>query len=280
MAKTISVVNMKGGVGKSTLAVQLSYTYALEREKVKVLLCDLDPQFNSSQHMLGAAKYKSEIIDNNGPTMWNIFEQYAHVPGLSAPKPIDTNSVIYNIMKFEDGSLVDLIPSRLDLAFSMRNPSQKEELLSRALKKVESDYSLIFIDCPPTESVFTTAAYFASDYLLVPVKPEYLSSIGLPLLANSLAEFSNQYQRKAPEVAGVIFNFTTEYSPEEITAKKEVREVAREYKWHVFDNEVPYSRSIAKSAREGKPLPWTSYSRYSQYQKLIRVAKELQTQIS
>ena len=248
MVKKISVVNMKGGVGKSTLAAQLAYEFAIiQNWAKKVLVIDLDPQFNVSQFLLGANVYKSEILDKNAPTSWHIFEQHTHVPGYPPPTPLKAASVIYHAKHYSNGGLIDLIPSRLELAFSIRNPSQKEYLLSQLVAPIEKDYDAILIDCPPTESVFTTAAYLTSDYLLVPVKPEYLSSIGLPLLSNSLSEFETNCHRKAPQVAGVVFNFTQDYAPEEIRAKKEVKDECVKNGWTLLQNEVPYSRSIAKS---------------------------------
>ncbi|MCW3998785.1 MAG: ParA family protein [Candidatus Bathyarchaeota archaeon] len=275
MAKKISMVNMKGGVGKSTLTAQLAYELAMNCKKV--LVVDLDPQFNVSQYLLGATRYKSDILTNNFPTTWHIFEQNVHVPGYPPPKPLDPTSVLFHAKKYPyySNSLIDLIPSRLELAFSIRNPSQKEYFLSQVVSAIESDYDVILIDCPPTESVFTTAAYLTSDYLLIPVKPEYLSSIGLPLLNNSLTEFESNTRKKAPKVAGVVFNFTSNYSPEEKRAKAEVAEECNNFGWYILKNEIPYSRSIAKSAREGKSLRGTSYSRITQVNKLSKVVNEV-----
>lgn len=160
----------------------------------------------------------------------------------------------------------------------MRNPSQKESLLASFLDGVRDFYDLVIIDCPPTESVLTTAAYVASDFVLVPVKPEFLSSIGLPLLDRSLKEFFKVFRRR-PEVAGIVFTFTTNYSPEEIKAKREVAGIAQAFGWHVFENEVRFSRSIAKSAREARPVFWTSYTRSTVIDQFRRVSQEFARQI-
>jgi chromosome partitioning protein len=79
-----------------------------------------------------------------------------------------------------------LIPSRLELSRTLKNPHGKERRLAKALSQVQNNYDLIIIDCAPTESVLTDAAYFASRYILVPIKPEFMATIGLPLLARSL----------------------------------------------------------------------------------------------
>jgi hypothetical protein len=96
----------------------------------------------------------------------------------------------------------------------------------------------------------------------------------LPLLSNSLAEFEANCRKKAPKVAGVVFNFAENYAPEEIRAKKEVEQECSKFGWYLLNNEVPYSYSIAKSAREGKPLRWTSYSRWKQINRLNAVVQE------
>ena len=276
MAKKLALVNMKGGVGKSTLAVQLAYEYAiLSKYKKKVLLIDLDPQFNLSQYLLGAATYDSDILKKNFPTVWTIFEQHTHMPGSMAPAQLDPNSVVYHAKSYTGGGLIDLIPSRLELAFSLRNPAQKEDLLARLIPSVEKNYDLVIIDCPPTESLLTTAAYLTSDHVLVPVKPEYLSSIGLPLLNNSLNEFRSRYGSKNPQVAGVVFNFDSDYAPEERKSKSDVSATCSKFGWHLFKNPVPYSKSFPKSAREGSALRWTSYRRSSTVARFTLVADEL-----
>jgi len=280
MAKKVSLINMKGGVGKSTLAVNLAWHFGTSRGgNKKVLLVDLDPQFNTSQYLLGQTEYK-EILDNNIPTIWNIFEQFTALPGL-LPSPLNPTEVIYNAKTSHSGGCIDLVPSRLELAFSLRNPGgQKEQLLTKFLSKIEQNYELIILDCPPTESLFTWAAYLASDYILVPVKPEYLSSIGLPLLVNSMEEFKKRYEDHNLELAGIVFNHTSGYVPEEIKSKDEVKAIAQQHGWHVFQNEVSYSRSYPKGAREGQPIFRTSYARYDQAARFSAFANEFAQRIS
>jgi len=280
MARKVSLINMKGGVGKSTLAVNLAWQFTgLRKWNKKVLVVDLDPQFNASQYLIGVYKYQ-EILDKNIPTVWDIFEQQTHAPGRGTPKPLDPQSVLYNVAEYSDGSRIDLIPSRLELAYSLRNPGQKESLLAQLISKVEDKYDLILLDCAPTESILTTAAYITSDFILVPVKPEYLSTIGLPLLVRSMAEFkSSPYGKKTLKLAGVVFNHTSDYSPEEVKSKREVKTVAAKNGWYVFKAEVTYSRSYPKGAREGRPIFRTSYARTSQAAKFEKFADEFAKRI-
>lgn len=278
MAKKVSLINMKGGVGKSTLTVNLAWHFAAYQQwRKKVLVVDLDPQFNASQYLFGVSQYE-RLLKEGKPTIWEIFEQSTRTPSGTAVLS-DPHDPIHNVQAFHGGGRIDLIPSRLELAFSLKNPGQKERQLAKIIGKIENEYDLILIDCAPTESILTTAAYLSSDYLLVPVKPEYLSSIGLPLLVNSMRDFKNDYEDHNLQLTGIVFNATTEYAPEEMRSKAKVREIAEERGWYVFNAEVSYSRSYPKGAREGQPIFRTSYSRGHQVARFNTFAQEFAERI-
>ena len=274
MATKVAIINMKGGVGKSTLTAQLAWQFAAYRRWLKrVLVIDLDPQFNVSQYLLGVDRYRN-IHDSGRPTVWDIFEQYSRTPSGGSPPPLDLDSTVHNVQRFSGGSRIDLIPSRLELSYTLRNPAQKETLLQRSIERLESQYDLVLLDCPPTESMLTTAAYLTSDYILVPVRPEFLSSIGLPLLVRSMEDFQQQHSNHQLELAGIVFNSTSDYSPEEHLSKQSVSDLATEHGWYVFEAEVPFSRSFPKGAREGNPIFRTSYARQTQARRFHTFASE------
>lgn len=260
MTIRVALINMKGGVGKSTLAVNLAWEMATGPWFRKVLVLDLDPQFNCSQYLVGSRKIE-QIISQDLPTIWDILEQNTAVPGKGVA-PIDPFEAVIRVFSPRNSrGSIDLIPSRLELSHSLRNPTGKEQLLKRAITQLEPAYDLIVVDCAPTESMLTTAAYLVADYLLIPVRPEFLSTIGLPLLEQSLNEFASWFPDESPDVLGLVFNATTEYSPEETTSKREVQRVATRSGWPIFDAEIRSSRSFPKSAREGAPIFGTSYAR-------------------
>lgn len=279
MAKVVSLINMKGGVGKSTLTVNLAWHYACYNNWSKnVLVVDLDPQFNASQYLIGTQKYEQQIIKNNKPTVWEIFEQHTRTPA-GKPKKINPEDAIIRAVTFVDGKYIDLLPSRLELALSLKHPGQKVDLLKKALKKIEHKYDLIIIDCAPTESILTYAAYLASDYILVPVKPEYLSTIGLPLLVNSMLDFKQEYEDSNLQLAGIVFNSCSGYEPEESISKKSVKKLAVKNGWHLFNSEIIHSRSYPKGAREGRPIFRTSYARTKSASNFMLFANEFAKKI-
>ena len=261
MATKVSLINMKGGVGKTTLAVNLAWEFAADQAWSKrVLMVDLDPQFNASQYLLGVKRYK-ELLDGGQASVWDIFEQGTRTPSGQFPT-LDPADVVTRVTSFQNAGHVDLIPARLEFALSLKHPAGKEVHLPRLVGALEPDYDLVLIDCAPTESVLTTAAYLCSDWIVVPVKPEFLSAIGLPLLANSMADHAVAHPGSQPEIAGIAFNTASDYLPEEARAKKEVRAVARKYGWHVFEEGIHYSRSYPKGARENAPIYATSHARW------------------
>jgi chromosome partitioning protein len=262
MAIVVSFINMKGGVGKTTIAAQIAH--AADQLNQRVLAIDIDPQSNLSQSIMRPTGYVRHLREHK-PTVVQIFEQYRPAtktdPG---PKPVEIDDIIIkNAGYWARSSTLDLIPSRLELARTLKNPAGKERRLAKAIAKVANRYDLIIIDCPPTESILTDAAYFASRFLVVPVKPEFLAAIGLPLLARSLKEFKLKNDDHELDICGIVFNHSSSYTsgPEARQSIREVTRIADDNGWRIFPKHVRYSASYAKSAREGAPIAFTSHVR-------------------
>lgn len=133
------------------------------------------------------------------------------------------------------------------------------------------------IDCAPTESILTDAAYFASRYVIVPVKPEFMATIGLPLLARSIREFGLENEDHDLDIAGLVLNDQSEYADnaEKNISIREVRDVANEHGWRVFGYQIPYSRSYAKAARTGLPLSETPNAHWDRIDGFRRLKEDI-----
>jgi chromosome partitioning protein len=258
MAVCVSMINMKGGVGKTTLASQIAWHAVLQLDK-KVLLIDLDPQANASQSVMSPQTYV-DYLNSGGLTVADIFEQFTPTGTASgSPKKLDPTKAIYRRVKYQDGSLLDIVPSRLELSWTLRNPTGKETLLPRFVSKIEQNYDLIIVDCSPTDSILTDAAYHCSRYVLVPIRAEFLASIGFPLLNRSIKAFQMRHEDKVIEVCGLVFNdyIRGDVKKENRLARKDVQDKATQYGWYVFENDIPHSDSYFKSARDGLAISST-----------------------
>lgn len=225
----------------------------------KVLLVDLDPQANASQSVMSPQTYV-DYLDKGGLTVADIFEQFTPTGTASgSPKKLDPLKAIYSRVEYRDGSLLHIVPSRLELSWTLRNPTGKETLLPRFIAKVEASYDLIIIDCSPTDSILTDAAYHSSRYVLVPIRAEFLASIGFPLLDRSLKAFQIRHEDKVIEVCGLVFNDYARGGAkrENDLARKDVQQKAAQYGWYVFKNDIPHSDSYFRSARDGMPIDRT-----------------------
>ena len=191
MPITTCIANMKGGVGKTTLATNLAY-YVFKND-MKVLLIDNDPQFNATVSFFRQDEYVQNIKDaENFKTIYDIYESPPR-GGNRVQSQIDPSKFLHRRWYFRKGhGQLDILASRIELYDTLRNPSSKEYVLSKFIEKYCDDYDYIFIDCPPTPSVLTSSAFAASDYALIPVAPGYFAAMGLPQFLNTLNDFKNR----------------------------------------------------------------------------------------
>jgi len=250
MTKIVTVMNFKGGVGKTTITMNLGY--ALKEQK-KVLLIDLDPQFNLSQYLLGYQKYM-DIMRKKRPTIYELFEEGA--PSIPIRK---INEYIINLDKNHN---LNLICSRLDLYRTMQTATNACTILKNKLAPILSDYDCILLDCPPTMSIISEAAFYISDYVLIPVMPEYLCTIGLPLLVQSINSFNQKYSNSPVTILGAVINGEDNYSPEGYEAMGDIRKTCKSMKLPLFKTNILYSRSYPKGSRMATSIFETSYARW------------------
>lgn len=242
----ISVINMKGGVGKTTVATLLCRYASSHR---KVLAVDLDPQANLSQAIMRENEYEN-FLEERKPSIVEIFKGYQPpTPEREAPGPLQIEDIVKSYHNLQ------IIPSRFDFSDNLIDAIKPDErVLARLISTHFQDRDLIIIDCAPTESIFTRAAYHASRYILVPVKPEYFATIGFPLLKDSLDAFREKNQGHQIDVLGVVINNWTYTSgnkggPETQTAMEDISNEAEQSGWHIFRNQLRFSRGFPKMMR-------------------------------
>ena len=251
----ISVINMKGGVGKTTIAVSLARVaarrWSAQHVDRRVLTIDLDPQANLSQALLGEVSYR-RFLDSGEPSIAEVFDGY-QPPTTGSPSATTLN--VSSVVRSTELRNLHVLPSRFDFSdrlVSAIGPDPR--CLARLIADQLQDEDLIVIDCAPTESIFTQAAYHASRYILVPVRPEFFATIGFPLLNDSLADFRRKNGGHRIDVIGIVVNDATyrgnnDGGPERRRAMEEIREEATRNGWRIFDNEITYSRGFPKLMR-------------------------------
>ncbi|MBR6765566.1 MAG: ParA family protein [Clostridia bacterium] len=223
----ISVTNQKGGVGKTTTAINVSAGLALKGKRV--LLLDLDPQGNATSG-LGIEKNNKGIYDVmiNGDGISDVI--------------MDTN-----IEKLK------IIPSNIDLSgatVEMVALKDREMLLKNALEGVKGDYDYVIIDCPPSLDLLTVNAFTASDKVLVPIQCEYYALEGLGQLMNTVKLIKKRLN-PALDVDGVAL---TMYDSRTNLSQQVVDEVKKYFAKKVYRTHIPRNVRLAEAPSFGEPI--------------------------
>lgn len=257
MTQVISFINMKGGVGKTTLAVHIAYGLA-HYHRQNVLLVDVDPQFNASTYLMSEDAYLDHLNDSKKKTILDIFKHRPNIPittvrqavksNASAKKP-SLKSCTHRVVS-TPGTL-DLIPSTLNLMELQMSERGTENRLRNYIKEKCQGYDYVIIDCPPTISFFTQAAVLASDKYLVPLRPDPLAAIGLPLLERWLQDYTEDEGVDIKQV-GIVFSYVRGPLP---NSMKEVIDNLREDRGeHVFKNILSEATALAGSVEVHQPV--------------------------
>lgn len=272
--KVISFINMKGGVGKTTLCINTADSLANDGNKV--LIIDMDPQFNATQALLLQMQRQktniaenSDVIDDNSDKVFSedvkaeldsskayreLSKKSKTVMQLFGSTNPNENSLDI-IMSFSDK--IDFIPGDLELSSVVAGDTAgKESAINQYIveKGLIEKYNYILIDCPPTWSILTHASLFASDYYIIPSKIDFYSSIGINSLQNKINEkLLNNYSYKQISLArhkslinlGIIFSMTTG-----LMAEKSIKQTVKsdfDSSIPIFDAEIPLIRSASTS---------------------------------
>ena len=240
----ISFMNMKGGVGKTTICVNIAGQLA--KEGHKVLIIDNDPQMNASQYLLEPSKI--EELVHNTKTIYSLYkdstdENLFDMSGQVAEDEADNDIIVeckenlyivcgdLNMTKVNDVSVVD------ELSLFINN------------NDLRKTYEYIFIDCPPTQSFYTNSAFKASDFYLLVIKPDFLSTVGLALFNKMIGNYNKKrnVEEKLNNL-GIIVNLYQNSNEYHIQKIKEIKE---KFKFNnVFEISIVNNINIAKASEK------------------------------
>lgn len=277
----VAVINYKGGVGKTTLTANLAAELAFRGKKV--LLLDMDAQSSLTFSFVRPDAWRTEFERTKTIKQW--FESHDKNTSMPLDQLIVPAPTVSSIIT--SGSL-DLISSHLglinldlELATELGGATLKQNKknyvsvhrrLSTGLKSIAQRYDVVLIDCPPNFNIVTKTAIVACDKILVPAKPDYLSTMGIDYLRRNVDQLVSDYNEYAdlfedgsvekisPEIAGVVFTMVQYYARVPIDAHKQYIKQVRSLGLPVFDTKMRENKTIFSEAPEyGIPVVLMNY---------------------
>jgi chromosome partitioning protein len=221
MSRIISISNHKGGVGKTTSAINLGA--ALQRLGEKVLLIDLDPQANLSQS-LGITNPERTIYE-----------------ALKGEQPLEPIEILKGL---------EVIPSTLDLSgaeIELSSEAGREYILSEILEPLRSSYTYIIIDSPPSLGLLTINAFSASDEVLIPLQAQFLALQGLAKLTEVIEKIQRRLNKRL-KIGGV---FITQYDSRKVLNRDVVATIEAHFKEGVFTTKIRDNIALAEAPAQG-----------------------------
>lgn len=282
----ISVINYKGGVGKTTVTSNVAGELAYRGKRV--LLLDMDAQASLTFSFVTPDFWDSELKDNK--TIKNYFDRISQgEPTVALSdlviRPYNVNAYL---QKVNSEGFIDLISSHLglinvdlELATLLGGANMNQTKLNYikvhgklrdSIEEFANDnYDVVLIDCPPNFNIVTKNALIASTQILIPAKPDYLSTLGIDYLHRSVKQLIHEFNEYAkldddikescPEFLGVIFTMIQIYSNSPIASQRQFISQTRRLEVPTFDNYFRENKSIfAAAPQDGMPVVLNSYS--------------------
>jgi len=236
--KIIAVANQKGGVGKTTTAVNLAACLASVGKYI--LFIDLDPQANATSG-LGIEK----------------------IEGASAYRPLLGEGALGEKIQRTAYDRLDIIPSEVDMCGAEIELSRLDNHLLRLRQALEplrneTRHELILIDCPPSVGILTLNAFSAADYLIVPLQCEYYALEGVAMIHRLLSQLRDSGTNPSLELLGVLM---TMFDGRTNLSHQVVNEVRQHFGTVVFETVIPRTTRLAEAPSFGKPIIY--YDKYS-----------------
>lgn len=284
--KVVSVINYKGGVGKTTITANLASE--MVRKKKRVLVIDLDPQTNLTFSYIKVEKWRSEYEKNRTIKYW--FDSI-----IDGTKPIPTFKEL--IVKNNGVDLIcshlGLIDVDIELAAGLSAGTERQHknnfiktysYIKNELVTLENKYDIVLFDCPPNFSIVTKNALIASDYYIVPAKMDYLSTLGINQLKNhvdSLVEQFNRYteedmKKTHPTFLGVIATMISVRNNKPISAQQTYVQQLKRNGINMFTSMIRENKTLYADAPEyGIPVVCQNVSSGSTYEQVVLELKKL-----
>lgn len=231
MGNVVSFINQKGGVAKTTTAINVSAQWA--KAGKKVLLIDLDPQSSATRAIFGDAEFEDTIYD-------------------VLTSEIEAEQAVVRSESFG----IDVIPSEIMLSgieIILASKFGRESILKRAIAEIKDEYDVVVVDCSPSLGLLTVNALIASKDIVIPICPEYFSVKGIDLILDTLKNIHTGLGHKI-DVRGIIIS---KYRSRRIV-EKVISDLRANYPIPVFDNYIP--DSIVVEEAHHKHLPMIEYS--------------------
>jgi chromosome partitioning protein len=272
----VAVINYKGGVGKTTLTANLGADLA--RRGKTVLVIDLDPQASLTFSLYDPPLWERELADERTILQW-----FGSVLGSGPAEPLSkfvlTPPAVNAAIAREGTGRLDLVASHLglvdvDLDFAhalggsrFQHGSPRYLELHRSLTEALADeqfdeYDLVLIDCAPNFTMVTRTGIVASDWLLVPAKPDYISTLGIDFLRKKLSELVHEYNRVAPpgdlrispQILGIVFTMVQYGSGGPINVARNYLRLGEQIEVPVFQQSVRENKTtFGNAGQEGIP---------------------------